>query len=78
MRCANCGRNCVQATLIDVDEGWLCHQCRQPMGWTKKEKIKSRVRMPDGTILQGKQGQRVVSERLKAQEKTEKYRVKTA
>jgi hypothetical protein len=45
----------------------------------RKRMIKTRVRMPDGTILQGRAGERVLSERQKIQEKArkeEKYLVK--
>ena len=41
--------------------------------------IKTRVKMPDGTILQGKAGERILSERQRLQEKArkeEKYLVR--
>lgn len=36
---------------------------------TRTEMIRSRVRMPDGKVLSGRQGMKVLDERRKAQEK---------
>jgi len=35
--------------------------------WTEEELIKSRVRMPDGTVIQGAQGQRILDTGLRHQ-----------
>lgn len=42
----------------------------------RRKKAKTRVRMPDGTILDGKAGQKALDERRRRQEEGEKYRVK--
>jgi len=38
----------------------------------RKRMIKTRVRMPDGTVLQGKQSQKILDERKRQQEKARK------
>lgn len=75
--CAKCKKEASRLVLVDPAEGWLCSDCRFTAGsWTKREKIQSRVRMPDGTILQGHQGIKILNERQRNQERGERMRIK--
>jgi len=66
--CDQCGEKAFR--LFFVGDKWLCEKC-YPLGkfnrWTWREKIKSRTLMPDGTVLQGRQGIKVKDERLRRQ-----------
>jgi len=58
----------------DTNGMWLCPKC---LGYKHKpityiEKVKSRVRMDDGTILDGARGRKVISERLQKQKEMQK------
>ncbi|MCK9601060.1 MAG: hypothetical protein M0R06_18610 [Sphaerochaeta sp.] len=67
-KCAKCGELTNKSSL--VNGAWLCPNCHPFLGaWSKTEKIRSRVRMPDGRVLQGLQAQRISDARRRAQEK---------
>jgi len=74
-KCIKCKKPYKKASL--TNEGWVCHNCRLMIGtWTERDKIRSTARMPDGSILRGREGQRIVDDRLRNQERGEKMRVK--
>lgn len=77
MKCSKCKKNVYRAfSYEDGDGKWHSGECEDcyPMSkvgsWSKIDKIKSRVRMPDGTVLQGRSGQRIIDARRKAQSKS--------
>jgi len=43
---------------------------------THRKQIRTRAQMPDGSILQGRAGQKVIDERRRARDKAMKYEVK--
>jgi hypothetical protein len=73
-KCDKCQEETNQSTLHDGQ--WLCANCYPFVGaWSHVEKIKSRVRMPDGKVIQGTQAQRIADTRRRTQEKARKYAV---
>ena len=71
-KCGKCGLEARRMSL--VDGVWLCDTCYPFMGaWSKTEKIKSRARMPDGKVLQGRDGQKIMDKKLKDQNKQNRY-----
>jgi hypothetical protein len=73
-KCDKCGKETNKSSLCDGK--WLCPDCYPFLGnWSHVEKIKSRVRMPDGKVIQGYEGQKIMTARLKTQEKARKYEI---
>jgi hypothetical protein len=71
-KCDKCGSQTNKSSMIEGQ--WLCPNCSPFMGgWSKIEKIRSRVRMPDGKVLQGHEAQRISDARRWAQEKASRY-----
>lgn len=67
--CSRCKRVTGHYWLVDHQE--LCDDC-YPLGavskgFNKRDTIKSRVVMPDGKVIQGREGQRILDSRLRSQ-----------
>ena len=74
-KCDKCGKETGRLHYKDPESGWLCNDCLNfvPSGWTKQEKIKSRVVMPDGKVLEGRQAKPYRKEMLKINDKMRKH-----
>lgn len=73
--CQICGRPSPVLYYRDSAVGWVCRRCDPLAGvgsLSKKDKIRSRVLMPDGKVLEGRQGLAVQSRRLRTQERARK------
>ncbi|MDD4984691.1 MAG: hypothetical protein PHQ43_02705 [Dehalococcoidales bacterium] len=77
--CQICGQAKPVLYYRDSSVGWVCRDCDPMAGvgsFSKKDKIRSRVLMPDGSVLGGRQGLAVQSQRLRVQEKARKTRAR--
>lgn len=73
MKCDKCGgRNKGHYYLQDNHEWWCidCYPMGKLAGWSPLEKLKSRSLMPDGSVVTGRDGQRIRDVRRKAQQMT--------
>jgi len=75
MICSKCGEQVYRAfSYTDSDGKWRSGECEgcYPLGklngsWSKTDKIKSRVRMPDGTVISGKAGYKALDNMRRSQ-----------
>lgn len=68
-KCDVCGKPASSLKLTDL--GWVCRDCYSGVWlepWSARDKIRSRVLMPDGKVATGMRGLRIRDQRLKAQE----------